>query len=129
MSFIIVFGSFPMHLTDQINIFLVPQPDENYSQIGKTGYNEAKRFCLNQGKVLCSYSDYCPNGELSEPLRGRGNGRDVWAPISDLENDWVQLSDYRVCKRHLSLGSLPTWATTGCCNNNEVLCCKIDADT
>ena len=109
---------------------LVPQTDENYSQIGKTNYNDAKRFCLNQGKVLCSYNDYCPNGELSEPLRGRGRGRDVWAAISDLENDWVQLSDQRVCKKHSSLGGLPTWGTQGgCCNNNEVLCCEIDADT
>ena len=106
-------------------------PDPSYSKIGKVSYEEAKTFCVNQGKNLCSYDTYCPDGELSEPLRGKGAGKDVWAPISDLENDWVQISDFtfrnvrRLCKRHSVLYGLPSWGTqSGCCDNNEVLCCN-----
>ena len=85
-------------------------------------------FCSDQGKDLCSYDIYCPNGELSEPLHGKGAGNDVWAAISDLENDWVQISDSRVCKKHSDLYRLPTWGTqSGCCNNDEVLCCEANS--
>jgi hypothetical protein len=99
--------------------------ERQYTSAGKVSYAKAKAACVTKGKVLCSYKDYCPNGEGSTPLRGRGVGRDVWAAISDQNNDWVQLSDIRVCKKHSWLGFLPSWGKTskGCCNNNEVLCC------
>ena len=105
-------------------LFKVNLPDAAYSNIGKVSYDDAKAFCVNQGKTLCSYDNYCPDGELSQPLRGRGVGSDVWAAIGDLENDWVQISDARLCKRHSVLQGLPTWKS-GCCNNNEVLCCDV----
>ena len=111
-------------------IFEGSNSDAKYSYIGKVNYDDAKSYCTSRGKFLCSYKDYCPDGELSEPLRGRGIGKDVWAAISDLENDWVQISDGRVCKRHSSLGTLPPWGTVeGCCNNNEVLCCENSTGT
>ena len=50
-------------------------PDASYSNIGKVSYEDAKTFCVDQGKTLCSYDTYCPNGELSEPLRGKGAGK------------------------------------------------------
>ena len=91
-------------------------------------YEEATEFCIGKGKFLCSYDHYCPDGELSEPLRGRGAGIDVWAPISDMENDWVQITDHmnRLCKRHSLLYGPPSWGNThGCCHNNEILCCNV----
>ena len=106
------------------------QADPSYSNIGKVGYEDAKAFCVDQGKQLCSYDTYCPEGELSEPFRGKGDGKDVWAAISDLENDWVQISDKRLCKRHSVLYGLPNWGTqSGCCQNNEVLCCELNSKT
>ena len=105
-------------------LFIVEQPDASYSNIGKVSYEDAKKFCVDQGKALCSFKTYCPDGVLSQPLRGKGLGTDVWAAISDLENDWVQISDSRICQRHSVLYGHPTWAT-GCCNNNEVLCCEL----
>ena len=104
------------------------QPDASYSNIGKVSYQDAKMFCTDQGKDLCSYDIYCPNGELSEPLHGKGAGNDVWAAISDLENDWVQISDSRICKRHSDLYGIPTWGSqSGCCKNDEVLCCEVNS--
>ena len=105
------------------------QPDASYSKIGKVSYEDAKKFCTDLGKNLCSYDIYCPNGELSEPLRGKGSGNDVWAAIGDLNNDWVQISDSRLCKKHSDLYGIPSWGTqSGCCKNDEVLCCKVDAN-
>ena len=105
-------------------LFIVEQPDASYSNIGKVSYEEAKKFCVDQGKDLCSFKTYCPDGVLSQPLRGKGLGTDVWAAISDLQNDWVQISDSRICQRYSVLYGPPTWAT-GCCGNNEVLCCEL----
>ena len=108
-------------------LFKVNLPDATYSNIGKVSYDDAKAFCVNQGKNLCSYDSYCPDGELSQPLRGKGAGEDVWAAIGDLENDWVQISDARLCQRHSVLYGPPTW-DSGCCNNNEVLCCDVETN-
>ena len=102
--------------------FLGIRPE--YSYIGKVSYKKAHTFCTDQGKVLCSYKDYCPDGWLSEPIHGRGAGKSVWAAISDLENDWVQIADDRICQRHSTLYGYPSWGENhGCCENNEVLCC------
>jgi len=99
--------------------------DLKYTRVGKVSYQEARAACNKKGRELCSYKDYCPGGPGSKPLRGRGAGRDVWAPISDRYNEWVQLSDRRVCKKHSSHGYLPKWGTRhGCCNNDEILCCS-----
>jgi len=115
-------------VTSVVSARLIITPDSEYDHIGWASYEVARNHCTNQNKVLCSYSEYCPNGVGGEPLRGRASGYDVWAPIGDLTNDWVQIShSSAICRRHSTLpDGLPTWGNNGgCCNNNEVLCCTL----
>ena len=98
---------------------------------GTTSWQQASDLCVSKGQRLCGYNSYCPEGPLKNPDGGKRIG-DLWAPISDKQNEWVSIGDYsestRLCKKHTDVaGGVPAWGTTNdkvaarklakCCNN------------
>ena len=55
-----------------------------------TTWGSGVTFCDNQGMELCPYAIYCPDGGASSPIGGTKGG-DMWAPVSDRANQWVQV--------------------------------------
>ena len=66
-------------------------------------WNDANQYCIQRGWQLCSMHDYCPDGVGTVPKQEQlGSLRDRvnllfdetirWAPISDVTNDWLQVS-------------------------------------
>ena len=54
-------------------------------------YNMAITACLGIGKRLCTKIEICPDGS---PLYGVNPNSDLWTPIADDYNNWVQLGMY-----------------------------------
>jgi len=78
-------------------------------------WNEAKGFCTDQGLVLATKSQICPNGPSQPPLGGTLTG-DQWVAIADGSNTWLQLGPRltydptRLCKTHFEYyGSYSAW--------------------
>jgi len=71
-------------------------------------YKALAQMCASKGARLCNWKEYCPNGRGKNPKLGRERG-DVWAPIGDSDNDWVQMADSRVCKKHSDHWGKPAW--------------------
>ena len=73
-----------------------------------TSYNAAKRKCQELGSWgLCSRMQICPeykgSNNAGQPVK-HGNARDVWIPVSDGIDQWVQggnnKGDKRMCRLH-----------------------------
>jgi len=102
-------------------------------------YSEAVEFCHESNPdvpyKVCSYNAVCPLGHNMQPLGGYKKGGDTgaWAPVSDVENDWVQLQHdgpSPTCVRYSTShqDSLPDWGISGDDNEDltrHVLCCKV----
>ncbi|CAB9506250.1 Similarities with uniprot P08640 Saccharomyces cerevisiae YIR019c STA1 (Partial), partial [Seminavis robusta] len=70
------------------------------------GWSAAQDFCDSRGGTLASIKDICPpdGGTNSTPVTGiQSNADDQWAPISERENQWVNVGSggrFPVCTFH-----------------------------
>ena len=77
-----------------------------WTDAGKTTWNEAKRICLADGSRLCTMAELCPAhtpGGRSEAVLRHLTKDDAWVPYADVVDNWVQLgkaSDDRTCRTH-----------------------------
>ena len=60
-----------------------------WAELGEqiTDYPSAGHYCSSQGKALCCYDNYCPDGQGTAPFGGRRDG-DEWAATRDGANWW-----------------------------------------
>jgi hypothetical protein len=99
-------------------------------------YADAVKFCDSRdNRVLCSYEMYCNDGIDGIPYGGiRPNG-EQWAPVSNGENQYVQVGNQFTCKRYTDLHDKkkPEWGMTGLAPEHEhgaggitqnILCCR-----
>ena len=72
-------------------------------------WQAAVDFCTSEGKELCRYEDYCPEGASSPPIGGTKTG-DRWSPYlgGGTENKWVQV------------GVWSSDATTTCTGHHQI---------
>jgi hypothetical protein len=101
--------------------------DEKY-QLAQWGWDHADSQCKSQGKRLCKFAEYCPDGELKPPVHGIQDGNDRWAAVGDDRGDFVQISTAAlICKRHsVCCGGKPGWAQTGSTGGKSLCCGKAD---
>lgn len=100
---------------------------------GRT-YKEAVAFCEKIDEYeLCPSMAICPLGSDSAPITGfKAAGDDVgaYAPISDSDNDWVNLSEFNSCIKYSSENpSPPEWGVLGVAEaiTRNVICCQGNA--
>lgn len=104
-----------------------------------TTYASGAQHCANQGKSLCCYDQYCPNGAGSAPVGDRRDG-DEWAPTRDQQNWWVQVGVWsgdpvNSCVLHHELQDgiygLPGWGLDVQSYGHQgwVLCCAQTANS
>jgi hypothetical protein len=99
-------------------------------------YDEAVSFCASKGLVLGAKEDYCSNE--GTPFGGVKLGQDIWAPISDYRNGWVQLGiePHTPCLTHREYSNNqgeyvnvdPVWGLDGSVRNqyeNAYVLCKM----
>eukprot|EP00581_Thalassiosira_minuscula_P005828 CAMPEP_0183746012 /NCGR_PEP_ID=MMETSP0737-20130205/66532_1 /TAXON_ID=385413 /ORGANISM="Thalassiosira miniscula, Strain CCMP1093" /LENGTH=2336 /DNA_ID=CAMNT_0025981691 /DNA_START=12 /DNA_END=7019 /DNA_ORIENTATION=- len=121
-----------MTYKDAAEMHMPTEFDRQRGWKGQT-YDEAYEFCgKEESEVLCPYEAICPMGKGSVPLGGyiddAGGPKEMWVPISDSENDWVQVTENNACAIYsLEHGKTPDWGVTG--NDNEgitrhIFCCK-----
>ena len=109
-------------------------------------YEEGVNYCASRlpGEdgvpyEVCSYDAICPLGHNMQPLGGYKHSTDpsgdVWAPISDSENDWVQVSQHsadaigKSCVRYSSVvDPLGTPRMENEELTSEIYCCKVQPD-
>jgi len=97
---------------------------------GKT-YLEAYQFCgeLGDDFGLCPHEAICPLGSDSQPLGGYRDNHDEqsWVPISDTENDWIQLSSENACIKYSNEHpDMPEWGVDGnedADMTSNIICC------
>jgi len=98
-------------------------------------YNDAQQFCATRDRVLCAYEMYCNDGPNGLPYGGMRPNGEQWAPVSNGENQYVQVGDQFTCKRYTDLHGTkkPEWGLTGVAPEHEhgaggitqnVLCCR-----
>ena len=51
-------------------------------------HDQAERTCKEKGQQLCLKSQLCRNGIF---VPGVKTGLDKWTPVSDGDNDWIQI--------------------------------------
>jgi len=74
-------------------------------------WNEVVAFCADQGLLLPTLAQICPDGPLKPPVGGSIEG-DQWVAIGDVPNSWthVGIKDLRLCQSHQDYyKSLPGW--------------------
>ena len=98
-------------------------------------YADALDFCSEFDRVPCSYEIYCNDGPDGLPYGGiRPNG-EQWAPVSNGENQYVQVGDQFTCSRYTDTHNKmkPEWGLTGEAPEYEhgaggitqnILCCR-----
>ena len=109
-------------------------------------YEEGVNYCASRlpGEdgvpyEVCSYDAICPLGHNMQPLGGYKHSTDpsgdVWTPISDSENDWVQVSQHsadaigKSCVRYSSVvDHLGTPRMDNEELTSEIYCCKVQPD-
>ena len=100
-----------------------------------TTWGSGITFCDNQGMELCPYAIYCPDGGASSPVGGTKGG-DMWAPVSDRSNQWVQVGVWggdatTTCLGHHEIaGGIhgdPAWGQDGSRHGfmKHILCCPV----
>ena len=110
--------------------------NRNKGWTGQT-YYDATAFCAGtkEGYDICPYEAICPLGPDSEPIGGgRGVPLNSWVPISDAQNDWVQISEQNMgglCIRYLEeQPDGPVWGMSG--GNEEatgfLVCCNVQGN-
>ena len=98
-------------------------------------YNDAQQFCSTRNRVLCSYEIYCNDGPNGIPYGGIRPRGEQWAPVSNGQNQYVQVGDQFTCKRYTDLHDKkkPEWGLTGLAPEHEhgaggitrnILCCR-----
>ena len=97
-------------------------------------YREALIFCnAHNGMAVCPYDAVCPITE-GEPLGGYRDGAhsEMWMPITDLYNDYVQVAARDRCTRYsvkYGVDEGPEWGVTGMGEDVEgltrnLMCCQ-----
>ena len=92
-------------------------------------------FCNAQNMELCPYEIYCPDGPANPPLGGTKPG-DMWSPMSDGTNRWVQVGVWagnagNTCLGHHEIaGGVhgdPAWGMDGSRHGfmTYILCCPL----
>ncbi|CAB9515004.1 Cupin superfamily protein [Seminavis robusta] len=68
------------------------------------GWTAAEEFCSANGGSLSAIHEICPPGGNSTPVTGvQSVGDDQWAPISERENQWVNVGSggiFSACTKH-----------------------------
>ena len=104
---------------------------------GKT-YLQALSFCATSQKmIICPYNVICPQGESGLPYgktkpADDGAGMDLWAPVSDTLNDWVNIGSNNMCARYGTTHSEPPdWGLSGITQQDitpQIICCDLSQD-
>ncbi|KAL7491066.1 hypothetical protein ACHAWT_001541 [Skeletonema menzelii] len=98
-------------------------------------YKDAQEFCITRDRVICAYEMYCNDGPNGIPYGGMRPNGEQWAPVSNGENQYVQVGEHFACKRYTDLHDKkkPEWGLTGLAPDYEhgaggitqnILCCK-----
>ncbi|KAL7531697.1 hypothetical protein ACHAXR_008063 [Thalassiosira sp. AJA248-18] len=95
-------------ITNQISTIFEPVGFDRYQTWSGSTYTEVAEFCSDKGhRGPCSFEALCPNGMAQQPLgpdSGRGFGlEEIWAPIIDEVDAWVELRNDGWCARHTDL--------------------------
>ena len=106
---------FKLHAPSDIRFFPIQKTDN---------YGDAFSVCRSKNMGVCTLQEYCP---YNSPFHGLPFSGDIWAPVSDKDNDWVEIGDVNSTCRTWSQvhGALPDWSTStaplawrqyvGCC--------------
>eukprot|EP00985_Skeletonema_marinoi_P025951 scaffold19553_cov139-Skeletonema_marinoi.AAC.3 len=106
-----------------------------HDRMGRNYLRRCSQFCTTRNRVLCAYEMYCIDGPNGLPYGGiRPNG-EQWAPVSNGENQYVQVGDQFTCKRYTDLHDKkkPEWGLTGLAPEHDhgaggitqnILCCQ-----
>ena len=99
-------------------------------------WEQANQYCIDKGQRLCNYNEYCPKGPLN-PSAYKLPQIDTWGPVSDSQNQWVQLGNQQnLCKLHTDIcthlktnppcqsDGKPTWGTQSNTGRRAILCCN-----
>lgn len=127
---------------DAIGRIYKPQWHGRSSDWNGSTYIDALQFCTSRGKnrMICPFAAICPFGELNSPYIGLpatlgSDGSELWAPVMDTLNDWVQIGNYKnVCALHSNVyPSPPTWGLTGSTAEEGditpyVMCCELNEE-
>jgi hypothetical protein len=117
---------------------------ESFPMPKGTTWTNAQKICTNNGQLLCSNKEVCPDGPKTTPVWGKiktagetptqekfMRGSDVWVATRGTTNEWTSVGNFdptnRLCRTHEdSQGSQPGWGQgTGNYNfRQEVLCCS-----
>jgi len=95
--------------------------DRNQGWEGKD-YHDAFAFCAEQSNVPCSESALCPMGTGGEPLPigfDIGYTDEIWVPVVDSGDVWVELRKGGYCAKHTTLDESKFEDVT-----RYALCCK-----
>ena len=98
-------------------------------------YQDAQEFCAAHDRVICAYEMYCNDGPNGIPYGGMRPNGEQWAPVSNGENQYVQVGEQFTCKRYTDLHDKkkPEWGLTGLAPEHEhgaggitqnILCCN-----
>jgi len=79
--------------------------DEYFSDFGSS-YQSGERFCASEGMRLCTFEEYCPDGEYGATQKGFKIPffKDAWAPFFDPDtlnqkdankNNWLQVGFHK----------------------------------
>jgi diketogulonate reductase-like aldo/keto reductase len=108
-------------------------------------WQDAVDHCSSLKADLCESRQYCPPtpsnsnpllhaGEEARgtvPFFGVQEGRDLWAPVKDTPEDWIQIGDkpHVPCETHVEKGwNTPSWSSDGHTHpmKGTVACCSTE---
>lgn len=109
------------------NIYSKPAngPTRQFSGGGRS-YSDSQQLCRQNGLNLCPKWRICPFGHHNPPVDGQMHG-DIWIPIADSSNDWVQIGNggHILCAGHVELGyGYPSWGHGHNSYNQRIFCCN-----
>ena len=108
-------------------------PQKYNRENGWTGstYDEASLFCEDIGYAICPYAAICPLGSDTQPLGGYLNSDidQTWMPVSDTQNDWVQVGESNSCILFSGENpEPPEWGITSTPESevftSDIMCCN-----
>lgn len=107
------------------NIYYRPGTVIQQFPAGGRSYSQSQQLCSSKSLVICPKWRICPSGPHNQPVGGSMHG-DVWIPIADTVNDWVQIGNagHVLCAGHSERGyGLPHWGLGHNPYNQRIYCC------
>merc|ERR1712176_319977 len=93
------------HRSDKRGSFFWFDKNSYFDKFGSS-YNSGEKKCASIGMRLCTFEEYCPNGEFGETMKGFGLDwyQDSWSPFYDPNslnqrsnnvNNWLQVGFWK----------------------------------